>query len=359
MAHLELINYFKGKKVLVTGHTGFKGSWLSLWLLEMGAQPFGYALAPPTVRESLFQLTHLADRMPSQFGDIRDRKEFVEYVNSHDFDLVFHLAAQPLVRESYADPIATYETNVMGTIHLLDALRSHPTIKSAVIVTTDKCYENKEWVWPYKETDPLGGHDPYSSSKAMAELATHSYRQSFFRRNGPHIVTARGGNVVGGGDFSKDRLIPDIVASIKKNLPVSLRNPHSVRPWQHVLDALYGYLVLAYHIGVNIADWSPSYNFAPSDNTNDFTVLKITKELIQALNQGAYDIDENSNNPHEATMLRLDSSLANSQLGWTSMYSTKQTIHLTAKWYEAHLSKTKNSADLTLSQIRSYMEALS
>lgn len=353
---MDLRSFYKNKKVLVTGHTGFKGTWLCLWLKQMGADVYGYALRPEKDRESLFHLVGLETSMNSQFGDIREQVTFANYIQKTPFDIVFHLAAQPLVRDSYVDPIYTYNTNVMGSLYILEALRTCPSVRSAIFITTDKCYQNNEWVWPYRENDRLGGDDPYSSSKAMSELAIHSYRKSFFKDSNTFIATARGGNVVGGGDFSKDRIIPDIIQAIYTNQPVVLRNPQSVRPWQHVMDALSGYLLLGKKGFEAAAKCSPAYNFSSLDNANDYTVQKITEVFIKNIGRGTFSVDKDTKQPHEANLLRLDSSLAQKELAWSPLYTTEKAIQTTAEWYKAFLEDKTTAKKYTETQIEKYMK---
>lgn len=351
---MDLKSFYKNKNVLVTGHTGFKGTWLTLWLQHMGAHVYGYSLRPSEDRASLFNLVNLENTMTSMFGDIREQSVFANFVQKTEFDIVFHLAAQPLVRDSYGDPIFTYDTNVMGSLYLLEALRTCRSVKSAIFITTDKCYHNNEWLWPYRENDRLGGDDPYSSSKAMAELGVYAYRKSFFKDSNTFIATARGGNVVGGGDFSKDRIIPDIIDSLKNNKPLTLRNPNAVRPWQHVLDALSGYLLLGKLGYESPKTCSWSYNFSSLDNANDYTVQKITDVFIKNFGRGSYSIDKSTNHPHEAGLLRLDSSLAQKELSWSPMFSTEKAIQMTAEWYKKYLENESQALAITNEQISSY-----
>lgn len=259
--------FWQGKKVFLTGHTGFKGSWLSLWLQSMEVQLTGYALPPPT-NPSLFEEADVAIGMTSIAGDICNLANLTKSVQNSKPEIIFHLAAQPLVRHSYENPVETYSTNVMGLVNLFEAVRKTPEVRSVVIVTTDKCYENREWVWPYRENEAMGGHDPYSSSKACAELVTAAYRSSFYnpleyKHHGVGIATARAGNVIGGGDWSKDRLIPDILNAVNTNTPIQLRNPNAIRPWQHVLEPLHGYITLAEKLYSNGQNFSEAWNFGP------------------------------------------------------------------------------------------------
>ena len=331
--------FYKNKKVFITGHTGFKGSWLCLLLKELGSNVTGYALAPKSDNESLFNLAGINKKVDSHIADIRDYKKLKEILQSSKPDIIFHLAAQPLVRDSYEDPIYNYETNVMGTVNLLEAARDLKSLKAFVNITTDKCYENKEWLWPYRETDALGGHDPYSASKACSEIITSSYRKSFFEELNIGLSSARAGNVIGGGDFSKDRIIPDIIRSIKDNQKVILRNPNAVRPWQHVLDVLYGYLLLGQNLYNNPKEFSESFNFSPLEN-KEVVVEEVTKKFISSIGKGSYEIDSSKANLHEANMLKLDCSKAFRMLNWTPKFKTMEAISQTAIWYKNYLEKS-------------------
>ncbi len=357
MESMELGSFYKGKKVFVTGHTGFKGAWLCWSLLRMGAHVTGFSLPPEDIRGNLYKQTGLADHITSVEGDLADQKLLQESLIRSGAEIVFHLAAQPIVLSSYDDPVETYATNVMGTVHMLEAIRQVNHVKAAVIVTTDKCYENKEWEWPYRETDALGGHDPYSSSKAMAEIATQAYYRSFFKDCKIGIATARAGNVIGGGDFAPYRIIPDIVEAIQKNAPVVLRNPHSIRPWQHVLDALYGYMLLGIKLSENPEKHSTAFNFSPDSTPSRYTVETITGIFIEKLKKGRYEIDETTRKGHEATYLRLDSSRAHAVLGWKPQYLTKEAIEVTANWFVDYIAG-KNLLEATRAQIDAYFNAL-
>ena len=336
---MALLDKFKGAKVLVTGHTGFKGSWLSLLLKELGSEVVGYALAPEVNRDNLFKLAKIEDKIESHIADIRDFKSLKETLENAKPDIIFHLAAQPLVRDSYEDPIYNYETNVMGTVNLLEATKDLKSLKALVNITTDKCYENKEWLWSYREDDRLGGHDPYSASKACSEIVTNSYRKSFFIDKNIGLASARAGNVIGGGDFSKDRIIPDVVESIKNNQKVILRNPKAVRPWQHVLDVLHGYLLLGQKLYDNPKEFSESFNFSPVEN-KEVNVEEVVNNFISAIGNGSYEIDLDKANLHEATMLKLDSSKAFKRLNWTPKFKTTEAISKTALWYKDYLEKS-------------------
>jgi len=279
---VDLRAFYSAKKVFLTGHTGFKGAWLAWWLKELGAQVTGYSLPPEDTRGNLFKLSRLDGAVRSLTGDLCDRDSLRAALDLSGAELVFHLAAQPLVLRSYEDPYETYRSNTLGTVSLLDAVRLTPAVRAVVVVTTDKCYENKEWHWPYRENDELGGRDPYSSSKAMAELAVSAYRRSFLAERGVGLASARAGNVIGGGDYAAQRIIPDIVEAIGQDRPVLLRHPDSVRPWQHVLDALHGYLLLGRRLHAEPALYAEAFNFSPRDTSPEHSVLAITRRFIQA-----------------------------------------------------------------------------
>ena len=347
----NIIKIFKNKKILITGHTGFKGSWLCKLLLELGSKVSGISLQAEKV--SLYNLLKLDNEVESHICDIRKLKNIENIVKEINPDIIFHLAAQPLVIESYNNPVYTFETNIIGTINILEALRKLNNLECAIMITTDKVYDNKEWAWGYRENDSLGGNDPYSSSKACAELIIKSYKKSFFENL--NIATARAGNVIGGGDFARDRIIPDIVRAIERNESVELRNPNSVRPWQHVLDVLNGYLLLAYNLIENNKNISankngelPSYNFAPIDNKQ--TVEYITKVFIESIGKGNYKIKSQNTNKKEMNILRLDSSLARKELLWEEKFDTEEAVKQTALWYREYL----NNKDITDKQIKDY-----
>lgn len=345
----SMVSIFNNKKVLVTGHTGFKGSWLSKVLINLGAKVFGISLEANAL--SLYNLINLDNSLTSYIEDIRNFDKLQKLINEIKPDIVFHLAAQPLVIDSYDNPLYTYETNVLGTANILEALRDINNLECAIMITTDKVYENREWIWGYRETDSLGGYDPYSASKACSELVISSYRKSFFKNT--KIVSTRAGNVIGGGDFASNRIIPDIVRAIKNNKEVELRNPNSVRPWQHVLDISYGYLLLAYSVLKNKENIANSYNFAPIDSSDKFTVEYITKYFIDKIGKGSYKINPINTNKKEMNMLRLDSSLVRADIGFREKYSTEEAIEKTAIWYKEYL----NNADIcsiTDKQINEY-----
>ena len=349
-------DFFKNKNILITGHTGFKGSWLSQWLLQLGARVSGYALAPDRDGDNHFDMLDLSNHMESRIGNICDYTALEQCINISKPDIIFHMAAQPLVRYSYDNPTETYATNVMGTVNLFDIVRKQETDIAVINVTTDKCYENKEWIWPYREVDRLGGHDPYSASKACSEIVTSSFQRSYASQKHIKIASARGGNVVGGGDFSKDRIIPDIVKSIKNNETLEIRSPDSVRPWQHVLDVLHGYLLLAQTLYLNDDKiYQSAYNISPSDD-RPVTVKEIVECFIGIIGKGSYIINKDVRNPHEAKMLRLDSSKAKEELGWKNLLNTEDTLNLTALWYDAYLQD--NISQITKNQINEYMNRI-
>lgn len=354
-------DFWRGKRVFVTGHTGFKGAWLTLWLHSMGAKVFGYAL-PPATEPSLYTLVGLDEVVTSTGGDIRELEALEQAMQDASPDVVFHLAAQAIVRESYISPVDTYATNLMGTVHLLEAVRHCPTVRAAVLITTDKCYENREWVWGYRESDPMGGFDPYSSSKGCAELAISAYRNSFFSSGTDTspcaaIASARAGNVIGGGDWAADRLIPDILRSFGAGIPVRIRRPDSVRPWQYVLEPLCGYLRLAQLLyagdGFRLAQ---SFNFGPhTEDARD--VGWIVRRMVELWGPGAsYDID-NGAHPHEANYLRLDVAKAGQLLGWHPVWNIRTALGKTVDWEKRRLAG-ENVRSLCVSQIEEYQDDL-
>jgi CDP-glucose 4,6-dehydratase len=323
--------FWKDKRVFLTGHTGFKGSWLSLWLNSMGSIVKGYALEPNT-NPSLYGILNLSKEIESEIGDIRDLTKLKKSIDLFNPEIVMHMAAQPLVRQSYKEPIDTYSTNIMGTINVLEAIRNCNSVKCVVVVTTDKVYENKEWCWGYRENEPLGGYDPYSSSKACAELVTAAYRQSFFSSSdSPSVATARAGNVIGGGDWSEDRLIPDAIRAFDQNLPIVIRNPLSTRPWQHVLEPLSGYLMLAENLFTEGRKFAQSWNFGPED-TDCKSVQWILDELIKIWGSNASWVLDGKANPHEAHFLKLDCSKAKNELNWYPKWEISKVLQLIKNW---------------------------
>lgn len=334
---MPTFDIYKGKRIFLTGHTGFKGSWLNLWLKSLGAEVYGYALAPNT-NPSHFELLGGNKEFRGVFADIRDRENLKQSLRSFNPDIIFHLAAQPLVRESYKNPVATFESNVIGTLNILDCARELESLKAIVVITTDKVYENKEWIWGYRENDALGGYDPYSASKACAEIVTDSMRNSFFNINEfgkSHqvlIATARAGNVIGGGDWSEDRLIPDIIKAVCANKSVKIRNPKSTRPWQHVLEPLRGYLMLGEKLLEGKKEFATAFNFGPNlqDNLRVEEILKITKNLWDKVD---YVLECDSNAPHEAGLLMLDVAKAQKLLNWEPVMNSLESIKYTISWY--------------------------
>ncbi len=348
--------FWRGKRVLVTGHTGFKGSWLCLWLQGMGAKVAGFALEPAT-DPNLFMLARVGEAVESTIGDVRDLATLRACVDRFRPEIVFHLAAQSVVRLSYEEPVNTYATNVTGTVHLLEAVRHCADVRAAVVVTSDKCYENREWQWGYRENEPMGGHDPYSSSKGCAELVTAAYRASFFdaAAAGKHraaVASARAGNVIGGGDWTRDRLIPDIMRSIAEKRPVAIRNPDAVRPWQHVLEPLGGYLEVAERLWSDGAKFAEPWNFGPA-YADCRPVRWIVERLAEEWGDGAtWEIDERAQ-PHEAHFLRLDSSKAAMRLAWRPRWDLRRALHAIVTWHRAHLAGA-DMRSVVLGQVREY-----
>ena len=358
---------WRNKKVFLTGHTGFKGGWLALWLASKGAIVRGYAL-PPSTDPNLFTAARVGSGIGAISpendirGDIRDAPALDSAIQSFAPEVVFHLAAQPLVRLSYADPIGTYETNVIGTARVLDAIRRTPSVRAVVCITTDKCYENREWVWPYRETDPLGGYDPYSSSKACAEIVAAAFRQSYFpvSKLAEHkvaLATARTGNVIGGGDWSPDRLIPDLVRGFVAGQPVRIRRPLAVRPWQHVVEPLAGYISLAEHLlSANPAPHATAYNFGPSD-ADAQPVAWIADKMSASWGSGAAWINDPDPGVHEAAYLKLDSSRARADLGWTPHLRLETALEWLVQWYRAWQSGA-DMHSFTVAHIAAYESLL-
>jgi len=344
-------SFWHSKKVLVTGHTGFKGSWLSLWLQTMGADLCGIALPPPT-EPSLFAQAKVADGMRHQLADVRDFEKIKKIFQSFQPDIVLHLAAQPLVRESYKAPIETYSTNVMGTVHVLEASRRTKSVRAVINVTTDKCYENREWVWGYRENEPIGGHDPYSSSKGCSELVSAAYRKSFFEDAEIQVATARAGNVIGGGDWARDRLIPDIIKSIQENIPTKIRNPNAIRPWQHVLEPLSGYLLLAEGLYNKKDGMSGAWNFGPRDEDAQ-NVQWVANELSKKMGQSPIFLPDPKNHPHEANFLKLDISKAKNKLGWEPRWSLNTALDRIVDWNRS-LNQKEDIRKKSVSQILEY-----
>ena len=343
--------FWRGKRVFLTGHTGFKGSWLSLWLQSLGAELTGFALALPT-QPSLFDVAHVTDGMRSIIGDIRDLDNLQRAMQVAQPEIVVHMAAQALVSLSYQNPVETYSTNVLGTVNLLEAVRHTPGVKAVVVVTTDKCYENREWVWGYRENEPMGGYDPYSSSKGCAELITGAYRRSFLQDQNVAVATARAGNVIGGGDWAADRLIPDILRAFEQTQPVVIRNPHATRPWQHVLEPLSGYLTLAERLYTQGQAFAEGWNFGPQDD-DARPVQWIVEHMATSWGKGASWQQDGGTHPHEANYLKLDISKAKARLDWQPRWPLSSALEKITTWHQAYLAPT-NMHEFTMQQIQQY-----
>jgi CDP-glucose 4,6-dehydratase len=353
-------NFWENKKVFVTGHTGFKGGWLCLWLQSLGAKVTGYSLEPGS-SPNLFEIGRVADRMTSIIGDISNYHNLATALSDAKPEIVFHMAAQPLVRYSYDNPIETFTTNVIGTVHVFEAVRKCSTVKALVNVTTDKCYENKEWIWSYRENESMGGHDPYSCSKGCAELVTSSFRESFFspeayERHGLALASVRAGNVVGGGDWSEDRLVPDILRAVNANKSVNVRNPDSTRPWQHVLEPISGYLILAEKLFTHGMQYAEAWNFGP-ETGESISVLEILKKLDHLIPSGIKWTISRENNVHEAKLLTLDISKAKKYLKWKPLLDIDKTLQLIVDWNTRYNSGA-DMHDFTHQQIELYQDQL-
>jgi CDP-glucose 4,6-dehydratase len=355
--HKKLIEAYKGKTVLITGHTGFKGSWLALWLESLGAEVIGYSLDPPT-DPSLFQATNLSERLIDIRGDILDNDKIYKTIKKYRPEFIFHLAAQPLVRHSYKKPVSTFNINVMGTANILESIRlvHYPT--TCVCITSDKCYENREWVYAYRENDPLGGYDPYSASKGAAEIVIASYRNSFFNpekgNSQVSLSSARAGNIIGGGDWAEDRIMPDCIRSLVKGNPVGIRNPHAIRPWQFVLDPLFGYLLLALKMHEKTGEYADAWNFGPT-HSNAVDVQTLTEKVLHEWGSGTWQITSQKENvPHEANYLKLDISKSVTRLGWSPAYNIDSGIQKTIEWYKNYYSKSIDMHQFSLTQIREF-----
>ncbi len=347
--------FWQGRRVLVTGHTGFKGSWLSLWLHDLGAVVRGFAL-PPATDPNLFEILDLESKIEHVVGDIRDLDSVVETIADFSPEIVLHLAAQPIVRLSYDEPVPTFATNVMGTAHVLEAVRSCPSVRGVVVVTTDKCYENREWVWGYREDDPMGGHDPYSASKGAAEIVTAAYRRSFFGSDdSARVASARAGNVVGGGDWTTDRLVTDSVEALSAGAPIIVRSPNATRPWQHVLEPLGGYLLLAERLGEGGDAYADGWNFGP---VGAATVRHVIDEIVGRWGDGASWKLDDAANPHEAHLLKLDISKADQLLGWRPRLDLDLTLDWLVDWYRAFYRGDTDMVAMTRSQIDAYQTLL-
>lgn len=350
------VGFWRGKRVLLTGHTGFKGGWLALWLQSLEANVIGYALKPPT-NPCLFDVADVGKGMVSIIGDIRDLDFFSAVVKEHRPEIIFHMAAQPLVRRSYDEPVETYATNVMGTVHVLEAVRRVGGVRAVINVTSDKCYENREWLWGYRENEPMGGYDPYSNSKGCAELVTAAYRSSFFNpaqyeQHGVAVATTRAGNVIGGGDWAKDRLIPDAMSAFLAGRSVIIRNPHAVRPWQHVLEPLLGYMVLAERLWKDGPAFAEGWNFGPNDEDAK-PVEWIVDHLAQKWGGGAsWELDQGAN-PHEAHYLKLDCSKARARLNWKPVWSLEASLNQIVDWNRS-FRDASDMREVCIQQINAY-----
>jgi len=347
--------FWKGRRVLLTGHTGFKGAWLTLWLEKMGAQVTGYALAP-VGEPSMFGLVH-GGRDQRASHDVRDLPTVREVVAQAQPEVIFHLAAQALVRKSYAEPVETYATNVMGTVNVLEAARACQSLRAIVVVTSDKCYDNREWPWGYRESDPMGGYDPYSNSKGCAELVAAAWRNSYFNparhaEHGVALATARAGNVIGGGDWSEDRLVPDLLRAFAAGQPALIRNRNAVRPWQHVLEPLHGYLLLAERLATEGARWAEAWNFGPHD-ADARPVAWIADALAGEWGDAARWQDDGGNHPHEAAWLKLDCSKARQQLGWQPRWDLAHALRAIVAWHQAQ-QRGADMREVSLAQIAAY-----
>lgn len=344
--------FWRGKTVFLTGHTGFKGGWLVLMLQRLGAAVWGYSL-PPNSEPNLFEAARIGDGVRSVFSDVRDAESLAAAMIEAAPEIAFHLAAQPLVRASYNDPVGTYSVNVMGTIHFIEAVRRAPSVRAAIVVTSDKCYENREWVWAYRENDPLGGKDPYSSSKACAELVTSAYRSSFFADGRVALASVRAGNVIGGGDWAADRLLPDAVRAFSSGQALKVRDIGAVRPWQHVLEPLNGYLRLARMLREGGQDFSGAWNFGPRPE-GARTVGEVAQCAVKLWGGGARWEQDGSQQPKEAHFLKLDSTLAGSRLGWEPRLDFQTALEWTIAWYRAHGKSDADMRAFSLEQIEKY-----
>ncbi|MDB9822141.1 CDP-glucose 4,6-dehydratase [Deltaproteobacteria bacterium] len=354
---MTYLSFYQNKKVLITGHTGFKGSWLSIWLNLLGAEVYGYALEPYTKNDN-FLVSGLDKRVSHHIGDIRSFNDLLSIFKRFNPEIVFHLAAQPLVRRSYIDPKETFDTNIGGTVNILECCRLSDSVEVIVNVTSDKCYENYEWPWGYRENDRLGGHDPYSSSKAGSEIVSEAYRKSFFNQeyfndHGKCLATARAGNVIGGGDWREDRLIPDCIRSLEKGEPILLRNPDSIRPWQHVLEPLYGYLLLAVKMSDDPVKFSSAWNFGPR-NDHSLKVEEVADLVVSRWGKGSIELEKKDKDSHEARTLCLDITKAMVELSWEPRWDTGRAVSETVDWYRNY--KTSDIYRFCEEQIEQYIQ---
>ena len=353
----KLDGVFKNKIVLITGHTGFKGSWLSIWLRELGAIVIGYALEPYTKKDN-FVLCGLKDKITNIIGDVRDYEKLKKVFTKYQPEFVFHLAAQPIVRESYLNPKDTLDINIGGTVNIFECCRLSNSVKVIINVTSDKCYENKEWIWGYRENDPMGGHDPYSASKGCSELITAAYRNSFFdpqkfNEHGKSLSSVRAGNVIGGGDWQKDRLIPDCIRALESNKPIKIRNPYATRPWQHVLEPLSGYLLLASKMYQEPISFSGAWNFGPNYESV-ISVGEVVSMIVEKWGNGNWLDTSDKNEPHEAKLLSLDTSKVKNILDWQPKWDIQKCIEKTVDWYKKYF--TEDIYQLCKKQIESYQQ---
>lgn len=352
---MAINDFYRDKKVLVTGHTGFKGGWLTTWLKILGAKVIGYSLPPENGKSSFFETAKVQDNMISIFGDIKDFSTLQSVFEKYAPEIVFHMAAQPLVRRSYRMPVETYATNVMGTVNVFEAVRQTQSVRVIVNITSDKCYKNQEWVWGYREDDEIGGYDPYSSSKACAELITSTYRSSFFSmKRTVALASVRAGNVIGGGDWAEDRLIPDIIRALDANIPIILRNPHAIRPWQHVLEPLRGYFMLGESLWKDMGKYQGAWNFGPNQE-DTLSVLQIAKKMIEQWGSGQLSTQQENDYLHESNYLRLDCSKAFIKLGWKPELNIDESLKMTVVWYLSYLKDSNMVTRITLNQIEEYM----
>jgi CDP-glucose 4,6-dehydratase len=361
--NISFKEFYEGRRVFITGQTGFKGSWLSLWLSELGARVFGYSLDPPT-EPSLYEASGLSQKIHSTIGDIRDLENLRTVLKKSRPEIVFHLAAQPLVRHSYLEPVETYETNVMGTVNLLEACRSTPSVRSIIVITSDKCYENNESNRGYKETDRMGGYDPYSNSKGCAELVVSAYRQSFFnpaeyQKHGVVLASTRAGNVIGGGDWGKDRLLPDCIRFLVQDKTIIIRNPKAIRPWQHVFEPLRGYLLLGQKMSLGGIKYGEGWNFGPS-RRGILTVEKVVDKVVKEWGGGSWrnPSTQKEKKLHEAKNLSLNINKAQRGLGWEPLLTFDQNIKLTIEWYKHYYNNSSDILDFSINQLRHYENIL-
>ena len=345
--------FWNNKSVFLTGHTGFKGGWIALWLSNMGAKVYGYSLAAPTI-PNFFTETNLSDYLEqSIIGDIRDKDKLTKVLKEASPSLGLHMAAQPLVRESYINPLETYAINVMGTVNLLEAIRKTESVQAIINITTDKCYENNEWIWGYRENDRLGGYDPYSSSKTCSEIVTAAYRNSFFAESGIHVATARAGNVIGGGDWANDRLIPDLLRAVDGGKVLQIRSPNAIRPWQHVLEPLSGYIMLAEALCKKGEPFAEAWNFGPNEEDAK-SVGWVVEKLCKHITGASWEMDMKKQ-PHEAGLLKLDSSKARANLGWSPRWNLETALTKTLEWHDAWRNK-EDMEKLTSMQISKFLK---